>query len=125
MPSKRKLVALMILAVSLVAASALAIQKYAGFEKPNLFGFNSVSAPGSPGCACCSKNGASRGDGPGLSPLEAAKRTALEYYSARYGDRDVAVEVKDFGCHMEAYILKNGTVVKRLNMANGNIDEIA
>ncbi len=50
----------------------------------------------------------------------ATKTLALSYYAKKYSDTDVSVDVKPFGDHMEAYIRKNGVLVKKLSI-NGNV----
>lgn len=76
------------------------------------------------GCGGCG-----RATGPGQqgtqgSGLKAAEDLAAKYYSQTYGDKDFTVKVQDFGCHQEAYILKNGQPVKRLSISGGNVYEI-
>jgi hypothetical protein len=45
---------------------------------------------------------------------EQLQQMGLEYYAARYGYTAVEAEVRDFGCHQEIYILKDGQLVLRL-----------
>jgi hypothetical protein len=79
-------------------------------------GCNSSAGAGS--SSCCS------GDGSGSLSVEQVRAGALNYYAQKYGDTEVVCEVKDYGCHMEATILKDGNAVKRLSISNGNISEI-
>ncbi len=71
------------------------------------------------GCGGCST--ASRG---AAVSLEQLRRLGLEYYAANYGDTAVEAQVRDFGCHQEIYILKNGQVVKRLAYRGGQLYEL-
>jgi hypothetical protein len=84
--------------------------------------------PGPGGYRGCSASGGSccGGDGRGgaRTDVKAIEKAAMSYYADKFGDGDVTVQVKDFGCHQEAYILKNGAMVKRLSVSNGSIYEI-
>jgi len=51
----------------------------------------------------------------------AAINAALAYYQQRYGDSTVTATAKDYGCHIEVTILKEGQPVKTLIYANGEI----
>lgn len=82
---------------------------------------SSGSAPQQVGCACCS---ARQQKGGQQSVENRAEKIAFEYYASRYGDRDITVEIRDFGCHMEAYIRKGKTVVRKLSISGNNIYEI-
>jgi hypothetical protein len=96
-------------------------------------GYGSQGGYGCPGSAAqggCSTSGSGAGGccgggtGAGTVDLDAVKELAVKYYANRYKDGDVTAEVKDYGCHMEAYILKGGSVVKKLAVSGGNIYEI-
>jgi hypothetical protein len=98
--------------------------KYAGLGKPA--GYARAEA----GCnsSGCGAAGAGRSSccGGGGAPLseEKIKAGALKYYAEKYGDSDVTCEVRDYGCHMEAEILKGGSVVKKLSISGNRIAEI-
>lgn len=77
---------------------------------------------GSGGCGGCGKQATAEG-GQG-SGLKAAEDLAARYYSETYGDKDFTVNVQDFGCHQEAYILKDGQPVKKLSISGGNVYEV-
>ena len=76
-----------------------------------------VSAGRGTSSSCCS------GGGTSLS-LDQVKAGVLKYYAGKYGDSDVTVEVKDYGCHQEAEIIKAGAVLKRLSINGNRISEI-
>ena len=80
----------------------------------------SANGPIQGGCSCCS---GSQAQGGRLSPENSAEKMAFEYYASRYGDIDVTVEIRDFGCHVEAYIKKGNAVVRRLSISGNNIFE--
>ncbi len=52
-----------------------------------------------------------------------AKALALAYYEKKYNDAHVSIEVKPIHDHMEAYIRKNGLLVKKLSVEGNNISE--
>lgn len=87
--------------------------------------YGNVQQPGNEprrgGCSCCSGKQAQGGQ---ESPEKYAEKMAFEYYALRYGDRDITVEIRDFGCHMEAYIKKGQAVVRKLSISGNNIFEI-
>jgi hypothetical protein len=56
--------------------------------------------------------------------VDAVKELAAAYYRDTYGGTDFAVEIKDFGCHQEAYVVKAGRIVKRLSVSGGRVTEI-
>lgn len=45
-----------------------------------------------------------------------AQEVALDYWTSKYGDSDITISVKDFGCHLEATVLKGRNIVKRLSI---------
>lgn len=67
------------------------------------------------GCGGCST-----ASGAALS-TEQLRQLGLKYYAANYGDTAVEAEVRDFGCHQEIYIYKNGQLVKRLAYQSGQL----
>lgn len=77
------------------------------------------------GGGCCGRGAGAQGAA-ATDPavIEGIKKTAGEYYSGKYNDKNFTVEVKDFGCHQEAYIFKDGAEIKRLSISNGNVNEI-
>ncbi len=64
------------------------------------------------GGSCCA------GSGVDFKQLEQA---AINWYVQNYGDANVTAEVKDFGCHQQISILKDGKVVKELQYRNGQL----
>ncbi len=54
---------------------------------------------------------------------EAAKRLALVYYADKYGDKDVSVEVRAAGDHMEALLFKDEALVKKLEIRGNSVME--
>jgi len=83
--------------------------------------------PGSAGKGGCGGCGRPQGAEQGAqgSGIKAVEELAARYYSETYGDRDFTVKVQDFGCHQEAYIIKDGQPVKRLSISGGNVYEIS
>lgn len=43
-----------------------------------------------------------------------AEAAGLAFYAQKYGDKDVTVKATDYGCHVQADVLKSGKVVKSL-----------
>jgi len=56
--------------------------------------------------------------------VERLRRLGLDFYAARYGDTAVQAQVRDFGCHQEIYILKDGQLVMRLAYQGGELYEL-
>ncbi len=52
-----------------------------------------------------------------------AQKLALAYYARKYNDTNVNIDVKPEGDHMEAEVTKNGGLIKRLSIKNGEITE--
>ncbi len=127
-----------LVSVLLVAGTSFAIKKLGlGYEAPETAKQESYAsyasyAPdarsggcSSSGCGVSAGAGSSCCSGGGTSlSLDQVKAGVLKYYAARYGDSDVTVEVKDYGCHQEAEIIKAGAVLKRLSINGNNISEI-
>ena len=95
----------------------LAILVFSGVNSYLSARSGSSSGPGCGGCVTA-------GSADELSG-ERLRRLALEYYAANYS-RDAAVEaaVRDFGCHQEIYILKDGQLVLRLAYQGGELYEL-
>ncbi|MBT9171724.1 MAG: hypothetical protein DDT21_00092 [Syntrophomonadaceae bacterium] len=55
---------------------------------------------------------------------EQLRRLGLEYYAARYGNAAVEAQVRNFGCHQEIFILKDGQLVLRLAYRRGELYEL-
>jgi hypothetical protein len=43
-----------------------------------------------------------------------AEAAGLAFYARKFGDKDVTVKATDYGCHVQADVLKSGQVVKSL-----------
>jgi hypothetical protein len=43
-----------------------------------------------------------------------AEAAGLAFYAQKYSDKDVTVKATDYGCHVQADVLKNGKPVKSL-----------
>jgi hypothetical protein len=56
--------------------------------------------------------------------LESLKGYLYSYYSKKLGEGELNIEVEDFGCHQEATVAKNGTVVERLSISGNSIRRI-
>ncbi len=52
-----------------------------------------------------------------------ARALALAYYEKKYNDSHVSIEVKPFHDHTEAYIRKNGLLVKKLSVEGTTVTE--
>ena len=77
---------------------------------------------------CCGKGCGSGGPqssqaAPQLSKTDAAIKAALTYYQQKYGDSAVSATAKDYGCHIEVTIVKEGQPIKTLTYVNGQIYE--
>lgn len=55
--------------------------------------------------------------------IKDAENAGYRYYVDKYGDSDVEAIAKDYGCHVEVEILKDGQLVKRLGYSSGSIYE--
>jgi len=118
---KMKILLLTLSAIILVAGTAVAVKTYIernpsyppGYQQGAYYGYGPGGCNG--GCAIQGAQG---------TDLEALKKLAADYYTTTYNETGFEVEVKDFGCHQEAYIIKNGEQVKRLSISGGNIYEV-
>lgn len=45
-------------------------------------------------------------------------------YAKRLNDPQIQIEVKDFGCHLIAYVRKDGSILKHLSINGREISEI-
>lgn len=104
-----------VVALLLIISTTYAIKKLRSDPEPAQPEYSDFNVTGT-GCSCCSSGAQNSG-------LDAIKRQAANYYMNVYRDRDFSVTVKDFGCHQEAYIIKNGTVVKTLSISGGRVSE--
>jgi hypothetical protein len=71
---------------------------------------------GSEGC------GGGCGTGGGIN-LEELRVYVYRYYAPVLGE-DIQVDIRDYGCHQEVDVVKEGAVVKRLVVSGGYITEI-
>jgi hypothetical protein len=46
------------------------------------------------------------------------------YYAKKFNDPNLVVQINDYGCHMEADVLQNGKIVKRLSISGNSVSEI-
>jgi hypothetical protein len=125
------------------AGSAVAVKLYVLDDpqgnpafRQSSWGATQAGSPGGSGCpgssgpgGCASSAGGGGGSccggaGAGTVDLEKVRNFAVEYYVEKYNDGDVTCEVRDFGCHMEAYIIKDGNVVKTFGVSGGRMYEI-
>ncbi len=90
---------------------------------------NTGEAAGTGGCG--SVAGASGGcGGPDPNSVEARQRAEsvrsfiYSYYAKKFNDTNLVVQVKDYGCHMEANVLRGGKIVKRLSISGNSVTEI-
>lgn len=85
---------------------------------------DSGASVGSGGCGNCGGCGNSvSGEVTETDKLESVKGIASNYYRDTYGDDDFRVEVTDYGCHMQADIIKDGVIVKSLSIYGTKIYE--
>jgi|GEM_PF-1941282 len=144
---KKWTLAIVIMAVSLIVATALAVnQKQNTNPAPQNRQFTpekTISSTGQ-GSSCCGGGQASacgtsrtanavsccggKGTGAATKPikmLEAVQSYLYRIYAGRLQDPQITVQVKDLGCHMEALIKKDGKIVKRLSISGNTITEIS
>ncbi|MBS3948609.1 MAG: hypothetical protein KGZ57_10030 [Dethiobacter sp.] len=62
-----------------------------------------------------------RSDGSAALSAERLRQRGLEYYAASYGDAAVEAVVRDFGCHQEIHIYKEGQLVLRITYWGGEL----
>jgi len=55
--------------------------------------------------------------------IKDAENAGYKYYVDKYGDSDVESIAKDYGCHVEVEILKDGQIIKKLGYSSGSIYE--
>lgn len=89
---------------------------------------------GSGGCDSggCNGSGAGAGGcgsaprtGKNVSPQgKEARKAALAYWKAQYGDEAVEAKVLDFGCHIQVDMLKGKKIAKSLRYQDGTITEL-
>jgi hypothetical protein len=117
-----------VVSVTLIAGAAFAVKTYREAPSPQPLEYNaSKGGPKANACPVSDRGGSccSSGDAGERSALvEKTGRLAAEYYRDRYGGSDFTVQVRDFGCHMEAFVIKDGKTLKRLSISGGNINEI-
>jgi len=82
------------------------------------------AGPGRGGCGGCGRAAGPGQQGTQSSGIKAAEELAYKYYSETYGEKDFTVEVQDFGCHQEAYIIKGGQPVRKLSISGGSVYEV-
>lgn len=119
-------------AAIILSGSAIGIMVVKQDTKPTTYGnlaCRSASASqygcrggGQGRCGGCARQGTTGDAQP--TDMQNLKQSISEYYSGKYGDKDFEVKIKDFGCHQEAYIIKNGQPVKRFTINGGTIYEI-
>lgn len=107
-----------IIALFLAISTTYAVKKLRADNIPEQTASSDFKTTGT-GCGsgCCST-------GAQDTSLEGIQKQAADYYMNMYRDRDFSVTVKDFGCHQEAYIIKNGNTVKTLSISGGKVYEI-
>lgn len=92
--------------------------QYALYDSSN--SDNSGGSSGGSGGGCCGGSAAASNPAD-LKKIEAA---ALDFYTAKYGDKDVTVKSENFGCHIQCNIYKDGKLVKELSYRNNQFSEI-
>ena len=90
---------------------------------------------GSAGCSsgaggCGGGNGGCNGGGSGSDiqanpeTINAIKQAVSDYYTQRFRDTDYSVEIQDFGCHQEAYVIKDGNKIMTFSVSGNSITEV-
>ncbi len=68
--------------------------------------------------------------GPDPNSVEARQRAEsirdfiYGYYAKKFNDPNLVVQINDYGCHMEADVLQDGKIVKRLSISGNSVTEI-
>ena len=136
MPKKRTLM-ITVFAVVLMTASAFAIlhaqsknnainstpQTEAKLSRGCSHGGNCAVNTAGGGGNCCSRP-AGAGSPKPQQMITALQNYLHKIYAQKLDDPQITVEVKDLGCHMEAYVRKGAEVLKHLSISGGNIEEI-
>lgn len=52
------------------------------------------------------------------------EKFAIDWYTKNYGDSNVTAEVRDFGCHQQITIKKDGRAIKELSYRNGQLEAL-
>ena len=55
--------------------------------------------------------------------IKDAENAGYKYYVDKYEDSDVEAVAKDYGCHVEVEILKDGQIIKKLGYSSGSVYE--
>ena len=143
---KKWTLAITIVAVCLIVATALAVNKKQTWtpaqQNREINPEQSASASGQGGSCCgaqssgCAVSGSAKvgsccngqGNGTATKPtkmLKAIESYLYRLYADRLQDPQITVEVQDLGCHMEALIKKDEKIVKRLSINGNTITELS
>ena len=106
------------LLIALLAVLIFTVVNNYTFARPGYSGYTFARPGYSGGCGGCST-----ASGAALS-TEQLRQLGLKYYAANYGDTAVEAEVRDFGCHQEIYIIKDGQLILRLAYQGGELYEM-
>ncbi len=141
---KRWSVIIGIVIVVAAAATVFAVQQYSATsnnaEVTAQTSDGQYSGCGGQGCDYSGNSAAGSGcggvadsGGCGSTPLTTAEsRVRAErmrsfiygYYAKKFNDPNLVVQINDYGCHMEADVLQNGKIVKRLSISGNSVSEI-
>lgn len=124
---KKYLVLLAVMAGIAIAGTSLAVYRGSGEVETvpapvtDLQAQPAATATGS-GCggSCC---GGSGGGAAAASKAAQIQAYLVDFYTKSLGP-EVTVEVRDFGCHHEADVMKDGQIIKRLSINGGTITDI-
>lgn len=88
-------------------------------------GAGSAGATSTGGGGCCGGSGGGQAvAGAATADFKQLEKEAINLYVKNYGDANVTAEVKDFGCHQQINILKDGKVVKEFSYQNGQLQPL-
>ncbi|MBE0447719.1 MAG: hypothetical protein IBX64_06425 [Actinobacteria bacterium] len=112
------------------------VEKYGGgyymWGQPANYG-QAGGGSGNCGGSCCGSGkgdqvvGGKATDGTGqidTSDPKQVEKAAIEWYAQKTGDRNVTAEVRDFGCHQQITIKKDGKAVSEISLRNGQFQSL-
>lgn len=84
-------------------------------------GYVSNTGTSGAGGGCCSAGG-----GGAATDLTTVQAEGLAFYQEKYNSAtdNVSAEAKDYGCHVQCDIVKDGKVIKSFSYQNGQFNEI-
>ena len=124
--------------------------EFASYSYNNSAGYVSNATTGAGGGGCCAPGGSVTSTAPAATDLSATQQKSaaggggcgsggasstptdlgtveqegLAYYQETYKDTDVTAKAKDYGCHVQCDIVKDGEVIKSFSYRGGQLSEI-